>query len=123
MTKKEFILFIKVLGFTQTWQSNTNYYILYTDQSLQNSLFTSRFDMLSVTLNDEYDIAQLALSQMSSNMSTGKNFGNFSLKTFAQKDDFQLEIFMSFIASSFDKLPNTITQYMRDMKIKNILND
>lgn len=123
MTREEFITFIEQLGFTQTWQSNTNYYILYTDQSLQNSLFTSRFDMLSVTLNDEYDIAQLALSQMSSNMSTGKNFGNFSLKTFAQKDDFQLEIFMSFIASSFDKLPNTITQYMRDMKIKNILND
>ena len=123
MTREEFITFIEQLGFDQTWQSNTNYYILYTDQSLQNSLFTSRFDMLSVTLNDEYDIAQLALSQMSSNMSTGKNFGNFSLKTFAQKDDFQLEIFMSFIASSFDKLPNTITQYMRDMKIKNILND
>ena len=123
MKREEFITFIEQLGFTQTWQSNTNYYILYTDQSLQNSLFTSRFDMLSVTLNDEYDIAQLALSQMSSNMSTGKNFGNFSLKTFAQKDDFQLEIFMSFIASSFDKLPNTITQYMRDMKIKNILND
>ena len=123
MTREEFITFIEQLGFTQTWQSNTNYYLLYTDQSLQNSLFTSRFDMLSVTLNDEYDIAQLALSQMSSNMSTGKNFGNFSLKTFAQKDDFQLEIFMSFIASSFDKLPNTITQYMRDMKIKNILND
>ena len=123
MTREEFITFIEQLGFTQTWQSNTNYYILYTDQSLQNSLFTSRFDMLSVTLNDEYDIAQLALSQMSSNMSTGKNFGNFSLKTFAQKDDFKLEIFMSFIASSFDKLPNTITQSMRDMKIKNILND
>ena len=123
MTREEFITFIEQLGFTQTWQSNTNYYILYTDQSLQNSLFTSRFDMLSVTLNDEYDIAQLALSQMSSNMSTGKNFGNFSLKTFAQKDDFQLEIFMSFIKFSFNELPNTITQYMRDMKIKNILND
>lgn len=123
MTREEFITFIEQLGFDQTWQSNTNYYILYTDQSLQNSLFTSRFDILSVTLNDEYGIAQLTLSQMSSNMSAGKNFGNFSLKTFGQKDDFQLEIFMSFITGSFDKLPITITQYMRDMKIKNILND
>ena len=125
MTREEFITFIEQLGFDQTWQSNSNYYILSTDKigiGLSNNL-TSRFDILSVTLNDEYGIAQLTLSQMSSNMSAGKNFGNFSLKTFGQKDDFQLEIFMSFIVSSFDKLPNTITQYMRDMNIKNILND
>ena len=125
MTREEFITFIEQLGFDQTWQSNTNYYILSTDKigiGLSNNL-TSRFDILSVTLNDEYGIAQLTLSQMSSNMSAGKNFGNFSLKTFGQKDDFQLEIFMSFIKGSFNELPNTITQYMRDMKIKNILND
>ena len=125
MTREEFITFIEQLGFDQTWQSNTNYYILSTDKigiGLSNNQ-PSRFDILSVTLNDEYGIAQLALSQMSSNMSAGKNFGNFSLKTFGQKDDFQLEIFMSFISGSFDKLPITITQYMRDMKIKNILND
>jgi len=125
MTREDFITFIEELGFNQTWQSNPNYYILYTDKigiGLSYGL-ASKFDMLSVTLDVEHDIAQLSLSQMSSNMRTGKNFGNFSLKTFGQKDDFQLEIFMSFIVSSFDKLPNTITQYMRDMNIKNILND
>ena len=125
MTRKDFITFIEELGFNQTWQSNPNYYILYTDKigiGLSYG-FTSKFDMLSVTLNDEYGIAQLSLSQMSSNMSAGKNFGNFSLKTFGQKDDLQLEIFMSFIKSSFNKLPNNIIQYMRDMNIKNILND
>ena len=125
MTREDFINFIEELGFDQTWQSNPNYYILYTDKigiGLSNNQL-SRFDMLSVTINDEYGIAQLALSQMSSVMMAGKNFGNFSLKTFGQKDDFQLEIFMSFIKSSFNKLPNTITQYMRDMNIKNILND
>ena len=125
MTREEFITFIEQLGFDQTWKSNPNYYILSTDNigiGLSNNQ-PSRFDTLSVTLNDEYGLAQLALSQMSSNMTAGKNFGNFSLKTFGQKDDFQLEIFMSFIVSSFDKLPNTITQYMRDMNIKNILND
>jgi hypothetical protein len=125
MIREDFITFIEQLGFEQTWQSNPNYYILYTDKigiGLSNNQL-SRFDMLGVTLNDELGIAQLNLAQMSSNMSAGKNFGNFSLKTFGQKDDFQLEIFMSFITSSFNKLPNTITQYMRDMKIKNILND
>ena len=125
MTREEFITFIEQLGFDKTWQSNTNYYILSTDKigiGLSNNQ-PSRFDILSVTLNDEYGIAQLTLSQMSSNMSAGKNFGNFSLKTFGQKDDFQLEIFMSFIKGSFNEVPITITQYMRDMNIKNILNN
>ena len=121
MIKEEFIDFIKDLGFTQTWQSNPNYYIFYTDKMVGNQLFTSRFDMLSVTLNDEYGLAQLALSQMSSNMSTGKNFGNFSLKTFGDENDFQLEIFMSFIKGSFKNPPKNIIQYMRDKKIRNIL--
>ena len=77
-----------------------------------NQLFTSRFDMLSVTLNDEYGLVQLALSQMSSNMTTGKNFGNFSLKTFGDENDFQLEIFMSFIKGSFKNPPKNIIQYI-----------
>ena len=121
MIKEEFIDFIKDLGFTQTWQSNPNYYIFYTDKMVGNQLFTSRFDMLSVTLNDEYGLAQLALSQMSSNMTVGKNFGNFSLKTFGDENDFQLEIFMSFIKGSFKNPPKNIIQYMRDKKIRNIL--
>ena len=121
MIKEEFIDFIKDLGFTQTWQSNPNYYIFYTDKMVGNQLFTSRFDMLSVTLNDEYGLAQLSLSQMSSNMTTGKNFGNFSLKTFGDENDFQLEIFMSFIKGSFKNPPKNIIQYMRDKKIRNIL--
>ena len=121
MIKEEFIDFIKDLGFTQTWQSNPNYYIFYTDKMVGNQLFTSRFDMLSVTLNDEYGLAQLALSQMSSNMTTGKNFGIFSLKTFGDENDFQLEIFMSFIKGSFKNPPKNIIQYMRDKKIRNIL--
>ena len=121
MIKEEFIDFIKDLGFTQTWQSNPNYYIFYTDKMVGNQLFTSRFDMLSVTLNDEYGLVQLALSQMSSNMTAGKNFGNFSLKTFGDENDFQLEIFMSFIKGSFKNPPKNIIQYMRDKKIRNIL--
>ena len=121
MIKEEFIDFIKDLGFTQTWQSNPNYYIFYTDKMVGNQLFTSRFDTLGVTLNDEYGLAQLALSQMSSNMTAGKNFGNFSLKTFGDENDFQLEIFMSFIKGSFKNPPKNIIQYMRDKKIRNIL--
>ena len=54
-------------------------------------------------------------------MQSGKNFGNFSLKTFGEEGDFQLELFLSFIKGSFNKLPNEITQFMRDKKIKDIL--
>ena len=123
MIKEDFITFIKQLGFDQTWKSNPNYYILSTDNigiGLSNNQ-PSRFDTLGVTLNDEYGLAQLALSQMSSNMTTGKNFGNFSLKTFGDENDFQLEIFMSFIKGSFKNPPKNIIQYMRDKKIRNIL--
>jgi hypothetical protein len=54
-------------------------------------------------------------------MQSGKKFGNFSLKTFGDENDFQLELFLSFIKGSFNKFPDTINQYMRDEKIKDIL--
>jgi hypothetical protein len=53
-------------------------------------------------------------------MMVGKSFGNFNIKTFGDKNDFQMELFFSFIKGSFDKVPDAITQYMRDKKIKDI---
>jgi hypothetical protein len=49
------------------------------------------------------------------------SFGNFSLKTFGDDGDIQLELFLSFILGSFNKKPSHIVQFMRDMRIKNIL--
>jgi hypothetical protein len=72
-------------------------------------------------LDDELGLVQLSLSQMSSHMMAGKSFGNFHLQTFGDKDDFQLEIFLSFIKGAFKKPPNNIIQYMRDKKIRDIL--
>jgi hypothetical protein len=54
-------------------------------------------------------------------MMAGKSFGNFSLETFGDEGDLQVEIFISFILGSFNKKPNHILQFMRDMRIKNIL--
>ena len=54
-------------------------------------------------------------------MMAGRNFGNFSLKTFGDDNDFQLEIFFSFIKGAFNTPPNNIIQYMRDRKITDIL--
>jgi hypothetical protein len=54
-------------------------------------------------------------------MMAGKSFGNFSLKTFGDDGDIQLELFLSFILGSFNQKPKHILQFIRDRKIKNIL--
>ena len=122
MTKEDFIEFIKELGFNQTWGDNSNSFTLATDiVGHPNQNYMAFVDQLKITLDDEYGIAQLSLSQMSTHMMAGKSFGNFSLKTFGDDNDFQVEIFMSFILGSFNKKPNHIVQFIRDRKIKNIL--
>lgn len=112
MTKENFIEFIKELGFSQTWSEKPNSFSIKTD--IENNY-------LNINIDDKLKIFHLQETMMWSNMQSGKKFGNFSLKKFGDSDDFQLELFISFIKGSFDKVPNTITQYIRDKKIKNIL--
>lgn len=122
MTKEEFILFIEELGFTQTWITGPNHYTLSTDVvGNPNQNLMAFADQLKITLDDERGIAQLSLSQMSTHMMAGKNFGNFQLSTFGNDGDFQLEIFMSFVKGAFKNPPKNIVQYMRDKKIRDIL--
>jgi hypothetical protein len=122
MTKQDFISFIKELGFTQTWQSFEDSFSLATDvigNPNQNAMAFA--DQLKISFDDERGLVQLSLSQMSSHMMAGKNFGSFSLKTFGDDNDFQLEIFLSFIKGAFKNPPSNIIQYMRDRKIRDIL--
>ena len=122
MTKEEFIEFIKDLGFTQTWTTGPNHYTLATDViGNPNQNLMAFADQLKISFDDEYGIAQLSLSQMSTHMMVGKNFGNFQLSTFGNDGDFQLEIFLSFIKGAFKNPPKNIIQYMRDKKIMDIL--
>lgn len=114
MTKEDFITFIKELGFTQSWSEKPNLFSLLTDQN-DNNVF------LNISINDRLGLVNLSESKMWSNMNSGKNFGYFSLNTFGNKNDFQLELFLSFIKFSFNKVPNKVTEYMRDKKIKDIL--
>jgi hypothetical protein len=121
MTKEEFIFFIKELGFTKTWTTDKNRYSLATDvigNSNQNAMVFT--DQLKISMDDER-VVQLSLSQMSTHMISGKNFGNFQLSTFGNDGDFQLEIFLSFIKGAFKNPPKNIIQYMRDKKIRDIL--
>jgi hypothetical protein len=120
MTNEDFIEFIKELGFSQTWGVDSLGFSLSTDiVGKPNSNYMAFSDQLKVIIDD--DFFQLSLSQMSSHMMVGKNFGRFSLKTFGDKDDLQMEIFFSFIKGSFNKVPDNIIQYMRDKKITDIL--
>jgi len=122
MTKEKFIDFIKELGFTQTWSSKPNSYSLSTDVvGLPNQNYQAFSDQLSIHIDDDRNVFQLSLQQMSSHMIGGKSFGYFSLKTFGDNNDFQLEIFLSFILGSFNEKPIHIISYMRDKKIQNIL--
>ena len=122
MTKAEFVLFIEILGFTQTWSSDSNSFTLATDVfGKPNQNYMAFTDQLKISIDGE--LAQLSLSQISTHMMAGKSFGNFSIDTFGDEGDLQLEIFISFILGSFNKKPNHILQYMRDMRIKNILNN
>jgi hypothetical protein len=120
MTKEEFVLFIEILGFTQTWGSDSNSFTLATDVfGKPNQNYMAFTDQLKISIDGE--LAQLSLSQISTHMMVGKSFGSFSLKTFGDDGDIQLELFLSFILGSFNKKPNHIIQFMRDMRIKNIL--
>jgi len=120
MTNEDFIEFIKELGFSQTWGVDSLGFSLSTDiVGKPNSNYIAFSDQLKVIIDD--DFFQLSLSQMSSHMMVGKNFGRFSLKTFGDKDDLQMEIFFSFIKGSFNEVPDGIIKYMRDKKITDIL--
>ncbi len=124
MTKQEFILFIKILGFQENYQSDgsgpLDTFSMITDSTSQK-YSPAYLDKLQIYINDERGSFQLSLSQMGSHAMVGKNFGQFSLKTFGDKNDFQLEIFLSFILGSFNEKPSHILQFMRDRKIENIL--
>lgn len=122
MTKEEFILFINELGFIQTWTSKPDVFSMATDvvgNPNQNAMAFA--DQLNIHLDDEHGLAHLSLSQMSTHMMSGKNFGSFQLSTFGNENDFQMQIFMSFIKGSFKNPPNIIIKYMRDKKISDIL--
>ena len=122
MKKEEFLEFIKELGFSQTWQTKPNSFSMTTDVVSQpNQNLMAFADQLNIHFDDINGLVQLSLSQMSTHMIVGKNFGNFQLKTFGEKDDLQIQIFMSFVKGAFKNPPNNIIQYMRDKKIKNIL--
>lgn len=123
MTKLDFIEFIKELGFTQAWQSNSNYFILPTDiVGLPNQNYQAFSDQLNIHFDEKNELlAQLSLAQMSTHMMVGKSFGQFDLKTFGDSDDLQLQIFMSFLKGAFKNPPSSIITYMRDKKIVDIL--
>lgn len=121
MVKEDFIEFIKELGFAQTWGSNSNSFSLSTDvMGKPNQNLMAFADQLKISIDDE--LVQLSLSQMSERMPYYKIPHMMAgLKTFGDDGDIQLELFLSFILGSFNQKPKHILQFIRDRKIKNIL--
>lgn len=115
MTREDFIDFIKDIGFTQSWTTNPDNYTILTDKINP----TGFIDVLVVYISG--DSVHLSITQNTTQFISGKSFGKFTLNTFGKFGDFQQELFISFIKSSFSEVPQNITQYMRDKKIKDIL--
>lgn len=102
MTKDEFISFISDLGFTQNFSS-------------EYSMETDEFEhKLEISIDKE--LIQLSLSETNQRMNLCKRFSNFSLKTFGDEGDFQLEIFLNFIVSSFEKNSDIISKIIIAMR-------
>jgi hypothetical protein len=99
MTKNEFLEIINDLGFKQFGER-----IFY--------LITDRLEELVIIIG-ESDYFQLNLEK--------RSFGNFSLPTFGDKNDVQMELFFSFINGSFNSPNTNIIKFMIDRKIKDIL--
>lgn len=116
MTREEFIDFIKEIGFTQSWTTNPDNYTLLTDKINP----TGFIDALVIYISE--GSAHLSVTQNTTQFISGRSFGKFTLDTFGKFGDFQQELFISFIKGSFGKVPENITEYLRDKKIKDILN-
>lgn len=99
MIKNEFLEMINLFGFKKSGERS--YYLI-----------TDRLEELVIIMG-QTDHFQLNIEK--------RSFGNFNLTTFGHVNDFQMEIFFSFLISSFDVSPTCIRNYMRDWKIKNIL--
>jgi hypothetical protein len=121
MTKQEFIEFIEELGFKSSPIFGDSFSMV-TDSNLSLNQVNQPFaSQLNIRIKINEDMIQLSLSEFGSHLVSGKSFGNFSLKTFGDDGDIQLELFLSFILGSFEQKPAHIIQWMRDKKIKNIL--
>lgn len=119
MTKEDFITFIKELGFSKTWSSNTNLFYLNTDQITSSTQNQSSFKIISILIESESRFQMSVIDSFSSFRNT--EFGTYLINTFDCENDPQIELFFSFICQNFDKIPEKIISNIRDRRIDKVL--
>lgn len=120
MTKKEFISWITDLGFIKTWNSK-NEYSIFPGKGMQG-IFSEKLYFTveeSSYYVDDFDI-RIYFSKFTGGMSYGSNLGYFPLSSIGE---FEKDIILSVLLKNCDEIPLGIKKYLRDSKIKNILED
>lgn len=127
MTKEEFISWITDLGFCKTWDSESEYSIFPGEGveifgesafAIANSSKYIFSEKLYFTV-DDLDI-RVYYSNFKNGMSYGSNLGHFPL---ADIGYLEKSIILTVLLKHFDEIPIGFKKYLRDEKIKNILED
>lgn len=116
MNKEEFINWITDLGFTKTWNNSegNEYSILIGNDN--NGIFHEKLYFII----EKFDI-RLYYSNFKNGMSFGSNLGYFPIKDIGE---FEKTMILSVLLKHCkDKIPPKFKKYLRDSKIKNILED
>ena len=118
MNKEEFINWLESLGFRKTWESSSNEYSIFpvsTRIPQTGGLFGPK---LFFTIDG--DITTLHYSNTNGSVSFGSNFGKFPIE---QIGDFEKYIILSKLSEFFDEIPPSFRQCLRELSLKNILED
>jgi len=113
MRKGEFIKWISDLGFHRTWGDNEQEYSMFIGEV--KGFMTPKLYFIIQELE-----VRIYYSNTTSNMSYGSNLGFFPLSSIGE---FERTMILSVLAKHFDKIPEEFKKYLRDSKIKNILED
>jgi hypothetical protein len=124
MRRDQFIKWIKDLGFSKTWNNSEGreYSILIGNE---NNNITGIFHEKIYFIVEDFDIrlyySNFKSLHLSASVSYVSNLGHFGLKDIG---NFEKSILLSVIIKHFkEDIPPEIRSYLRDSKIKNILED
>ncbi len=115
MLKEEFIDFLLKIGFTRNWQTMDSYSI---NTDTDHNVHSESMDSIVVTI--EENKLNLSTRNISLNGMKGKHLAQYDLEKFDEKSKMK---FLIKIARSFEEIPESLKPYLRDIKLKKILDD
>lgn len=116
MGLNEFIEFLKELGFKKTWGKRWEFYHLQTDViGPANTNHMAYRNQIDVHIQGKLDNYSILVNHGNYNSSSG----DISFKS--DLVDFDKYEFIESIMTKFDKVPDNMIKYLRDIKINKIL--